>query len=214
MAPIIDGDQVKIEYIDKMGKMLGSLFYALWEDVVWLHAKWQEYRKLYGTKPERIDILNKSAPFFFRILQEILWKDTLLHISRLTDPIKSCGKSNLCLGQLEQVVPDETLRREIDNLITMSEKKAKFAHKWRNRQIAHHDLKLALERKVEPLPPVSRQDVEIVLEAIRNVMNRVEQHYRKSTNLYEPFIHSGDADTLLYYLRQALVSEEKRIVWE
>jgi hypothetical protein len=79
-------DEAKIERIAKMGEELGELYDALWQQVAWLYQKWGEYVVLFGTKPSRVELLNLAAPKFFRIVQDTLWKDVLLHIARLTDP--------------------------------------------------------------------------------------------------------------------------------
>ena len=77
-----------------MGEELGSLYHALWQEVVWLHTEWGEYVQLYGTKPSRIRLLNEAAPSFFRLVQDGLFETTVLKIARLTDPPKSLGKPN------------------------------------------------------------------------------------------------------------------------
>lgn len=88
-------DQALAENIRVMGKDLGELYSALWQEVAWVHSKWAEYVQLFGVKESRIDLLNRAAPRFARLLQDSLWEDVLLHIARLTDPAKSMGKSNL-----------------------------------------------------------------------------------------------------------------------
>src|SRR5579862_352192 len=92
------------EFRDKMGPDLGPVFFALFKEVVWLHAKWQEYRALFGHSPERVDLLNRNAAFFFRVVEDSLWEDVLLHISRLTDPIRSGGNENLSVQCLPFLV--------------------------------------------------------------------------------------------------------------
>ena len=62
----------------KDGEPLGALFSALWQEVAVLHFHWKEYVELFGTKPERIALLNRAAPHFFRMLQDELWESTLL----------------------------------------------------------------------------------------------------------------------------------------
>ena len=90
-------DQVKAEYIRVMGDQLGPLYAELWQEVAGLHMKWAEFVTLFGTKPSRIELLNKVAPEFFSIVQNALWENALLHIARLTDPQKSRGKQNLSI---------------------------------------------------------------------------------------------------------------------
>lgn len=110
-------DEVKQRYVTSMGKELGQLFHLLWNECVWLHWKWSEYATLYGSKSERVDLLNQAAPAFFKIVQDAMWEDILLHICRLTDPPKSRrGKHTLTLRRLPDLVP-AVIRRDVHSLL-------------------------------------------------------------------------------------------------
>ena len=93
-------EQAKDHYVAAMGEDLGRIFYALWQDVFWLHNEWDEYLQLFGTKPSRIKLMNDAAPSFFRMIQNELVQMIVLRIARLTDPPRSTGKSNLTIQQL------------------------------------------------------------------------------------------------------------------
>jgi hypothetical protein len=58
-------DEAENRYTEKMGAALGTQFYALWKEVVWLHWNWGEFVELFGSKPTRIELLNEAAPRFF-----------------------------------------------------------------------------------------------------------------------------------------------------
>src|SRR5437868_4579391 len=81
----VTADEAKTEYISKMGSDLGEVYHHLWQEVAFVHRKWNEHVELFGMKPSRIDLMNEAAPAFFRMIQDSLWEDTLLHIARLTD---------------------------------------------------------------------------------------------------------------------------------
>ena len=57
------------EYIEKLGEDLGCFYNALWNEFAALQLKWQEYCELFGTSPERIELLNSAAPAFFGMIQ-------------------------------------------------------------------------------------------------------------------------------------------------
>ena len=59
--------QVKADYLAKMGPDLGELYFALYKELTWLHARWLEYRKLFA-EPENIPLLNRNGSFIFRKL--------------------------------------------------------------------------------------------------------------------------------------------------
>jgi HEPN superfamily AbiU2-like protein len=83
----------------------------------------------------------------FRRLQEELWEMSLLHIARLTDPPFSFGnkdKPNLSFKALPNLVTDAKAKADVTTHVEQAIKATEFARDWRNRQIAHKDLKLVL----------------------------------------------------------------------
>ena len=65
----MDAVEAKHANVQKMGESLGAVYSALWQAVALIHFHWNEYVELFGTKSERIVLLNETAPQFFRILQ-------------------------------------------------------------------------------------------------------------------------------------------------
>jgi hypothetical protein len=90
-------EEAKAHYISVMGQPLGEVYASLWQELALLHRNWNEYVELFGSKPSRVELLNRAAGSFFRAVQDALWEQTLLHIARLTDPPASVGKSNLSI---------------------------------------------------------------------------------------------------------------------
>jgi hypothetical protein len=144
-------------------------------------VNWAEYVELFGTKQERVELMNKAAPFFFSRIQDGLWDATLLHIARLTDPPKTSGKANLTINNLQNLISDATLKAKVVDLLKEVEKHVGFCRDWRNRLIAHNDLALALKEPAKPVAEGSRKQVKDALEALAKVMNAVELHYTNGT---------------------------------
>jgi len=203
-------DESKQEYVQLMGESLGKVFHALWQEVAWLYTKWGEYVALYGTKPGRIELMNKSAPRFFRIVQDSLWEETLMHIARLTDPPKTAGKENLSIQRILVEVSDETLKQTLEEKIETAKSKSEFCRDWRNRRIAHLDLQLAIEDGINPLQPASREAVKEALSAIVDVLNTVTLHYNDSTTLFDVPNGYGGGESLLYVIDDGLKMGEER----
>jgi hypothetical protein len=137
-------DETKQQYEQAMGPDVGSLFYALYNEVAWVHAKWIEYRRLYDTSKERVELLNDTAPFFFFILEDVLRCDILLHINRLTDPPEQGKKGkyeNLTLLRLPKAVTDPTLASKLDVLIDQLKNQVESARYLRDKTIAHTALR-------------------------------------------------------------------------
>lgn len=201
--------EVEQQYVGSMGAELGRLFHELVNECSWLHWKWGEYVTLFGSKPERIDLLNAASGAFFRIVQDCLWKDTLLHIARLTDPPESAGKKNLTLQRLPTLVMPE-VRAKVDTLLQDCLTKSEFARDWRRRHIAHRDLRLALSENAQPLAHASRQTVRQSIESIAALLNGVELHYLHSEVAYEFTSPLPNAESLLYVLRDGVEADRQR----
>jgi hypothetical protein len=211
MARNLTADEVREEHLASMGQHLGPVYHALWNEVTWLHAKWHEYEELYGAKPARLDLLNRAAGLFFRIVQDALWEDTLLHLARLTDPPWSSGKENLTILRLSALVDDGALREQLDALLTEAQLKTEFARDWRNRRIAHRDLAKALGEGAKPLASASRNHVDDALRALAAVLNRVNSFYLKSELVFDVITPMTGSVALLYVLRDGLAAEERRL---
>lgn len=194
-------------YLASMGPKLGPFFYRLYKECVWLHWKWSNFAILFGTKPERIDLLNSAAPSFFNLIQDVMWEDILLHIARLTDSTSIGKKDNLTLLALPQML-DLGANSEAEGLLEAVVDNCKFARDWRNRHLAHRDLDLALQRNAEPLALASRKKVKEALRAIDELLNAVDLRYTGSSVAYDHgWSEPGDAESLLYVLRDGTEAE-------
>ena len=139
-------EEAREEYVRLMGPELGALFHTLSSELTWLHWQWRQYRILFGDKKSRLDLLNQSAPFFFGTIQLVLFEDTLLSLARLVGPTKSAGKPNLTVQRLPELVGVIHDADRVEELVQNAVSAADFAVDWRNRRIAHRDLKLQRQR--------------------------------------------------------------------
>ena len=200
----------KAHHIAIMGEELGALYSALWQEIAWIHSKWTQYVILFGTKPERVELLNKAAPAFFRLVQDTLWEGVILHIARLTDSPQSVGKPNLSVRRLSAAIPDPALKANIESLVSTCVSSAEFSRDWRNRHLAHKDLKRATSDVADPLLPASRAKVKEVLANFSALLNAVSLHYLELTSFFEVSGAPGDAEELLYVLDDGLAMEAAR----
>ena len=185
MANIQRGEDVKDDYILRMGEKLGSRHYALYQELSWLYVKWQAFDELYGSSPSRINLLNKAAPAFFRIVQDSLRHDIIIHIARLTDPAKTFNNDNLTICALTDLVDDDDLRVCVEGLVKDAQEKTKFVRDWRNKRIAHNDLSHALQEHVAPLESASREKISSALKSLADVINAINRHYVQYTIMFD-----------------------------
>jgi len=186
---------------------IAKIYEPLSDELIWVHAKWQMYREVFGRNEETIDLLNKSAGAFFGIYQEVLLHDVMLGICRILDPEKTGPKDNLTLERLINSIDQDKygkLRLELENDLKTAIDCAAFAREHRNRKLAHNDLETIKETGAAPLPGVSRAAVENIFRRIRDMMNKISSHFLDTTVLYENFIFGpGDADALIRLLNDA-----------
>jgi hypothetical protein len=205
-------DEAKATNIAEMGQPLGELYSALWQAIATIHVYWKEYVELFGSKPERIDLLNRAAPAFFHILQEELWELALLRISRLTDAPKTgrAGRQNLTIQALPALISDATLKAQVTQLVADVVAETAFCRDWRNRRIAHNDLLLALQQPTRPLADASRLQVKTALLSLTAVLNALCGHYSDSEIRFDIGGRIDGAVSLLYVLNDGVKVREAR----
>jgi hypothetical protein len=202
--------EARADYEQVMGSELGAIYNALWQQLAWLHSKWAEYVELFGTRESRISLMNEAAPRFFRIVQDSLWDDVLVHVARLTDPPKSAGRANLTIQRLPLLV-EVAVKAEVEAKIAAALTRCAFARDWRNRRIAHRDYELELDLPgANPLTPTSRQMVREALASLSEVINAVGLHYLDSTNLFDSGSSHSGALSLLYVMDAGLEAQRQR----
>lgn len=204
-------EEIRTENVKRMGDGLGSQFSALWQELCNIHVEWQEYVVLFGTSRERIELLNKSAPAFFHMIQERFWDATLLSISRFTDPSVMARRTNLTVTSLPALISDTELKAKVQHLVDVAKEKTSFCREWRNRRIAHNDLQLALDATAAPLPEASRHLVNEALKSLSAILGEIEAYYEKgySTDYTDIVIMNG-AEDLLYILHEGVTAQSER----
>jgi hypothetical protein len=203
-------DEFKRQCVDKMGEQLGIQYSALWQEVAVIHLNWKEYVELFGTNPQRVEMLNQAAPMFFHMIQNEGWEACLLALARITDSPKSAGRENLTIRNLPTLTGDPQTKTNLNELIELALKATEFCRDWRNRHVAHRDLSLALKEPTKELAEGNRAKVNAALKAIADVLNAVQGHYMDQ---FTPFdfasAHNG-AVTLLYLIHRGLKANKQR----
>jgi len=195
-------NEVRAQYDAALPQPLVALLYGLEKELMWLHLKWYDFRKLYANTQETITLLNAAAPDFFYNLHYMMWDDVLLHLCRITDKTKVSGKKTLTVRSISTHIPDETFSKTVEAQVTDACEKTKFARDRRNRRIAHCELPPLKGEMHKPLAGASRKKVEDALTSLRNTMNIVEYRYCGKKVRYEHSIEAlGGVESLLSRLQ-------------
>ncbi len=196
-------EEINEENTQKMGQELGVLYSVLWQEVVSLHNRWNQFFYLFAELPARVEVLNETAPFFFREVQDGLFELIILHIARLTDPPKSGVKRNASIQGLAPLVSPE-LRTTLNDRVSSSLELCEFCRDIRNRRLAHCDLDLRINKMATPLPSPPCGQIQDALDSLASVIDCVSNHYTQSTTAFNHVPDGRGADALLHYLKAGI----------
>jgi len=190
-----------------MPQAIDELFEFLRREVVWLHGRWIVFEQLYNKSADRVELLNEAASTFFYLLQHMMLDDLQLSLSKLTDPAKKNGS----LQQLQRRLKkhgDPKLSADADKVLQKLIEAATPFRTWRDKQIAHYDLGVALQQHVQPMPDIYYRALAEALRLVREYMNLIEGYYHDSTRAYENFIMHSDGEMLVNMLKFGLRYQE------
>jgi hypothetical protein len=202
-------DVERAEYMRVMGPELGRLCHELQLDLWWLEHKWREYQELYARGQERIDLLNSVASNFFYFLNKLFFEDALLHLCRLTDPPRSCGRNTLSVMRLAEEVTDPALKSAVQTRADIAKNRCDFARDWRNQKLAHTDLESLRIGQAVVLPKVDATDIEDAMKTIDAVLTFLEAHHGipHSISIRDPW----GAKSLIGYLSHGKKLREQEL---
>src|SRR5262249_16181163 len=99
-------------------------------------------------------------------------------------------------------VADANVKGDLEKAVAEAMKETAFARDWRNRLIAHRDLKLALEEPTTSLADASRAQVNTALTSLSAVLNLLTKHYLEPESRFALVARHNGAVTLLYALHR------------
>lgn len=179
------------------------------DDYTYILYVYKLYRQLYGHSEKRVDLLNKSAPSFFEATQIALLDFVILGICKLLDPAKSAKNKNASLEWLEVLLiknNNEPLAVDLAAMRKKLNQRSANLRKTRSKRIAHNDLAKAKLAQYYP-HDISRKDISVILKSIGDYLNKIDEHYTKSTFFFDISM-DGDGEILLHLLSNGLRYEE------
>jgi hypothetical protein len=185
---------------------LSSIYEEIDTEVKWIHVKWNVYKQLFDSGQEKIDLINRSAPQFFGIIRQIFFVDVVLSLSRLTDPAESFGHKNLSFELLIDEFQSSGYSALCSKLVPQYEMiklSCKPFRKWRNKKISHRDFLTALNTRENPLPDISKTDIEHALEKVRSFMEHINLNLFETKTYYEHAFTTTGGNVLLGKLKEA-----------
>ena len=138
----------------------------------------REFRYLFVESQDRVRFLNViTGGAFLYDVQQLLWDDLMLCVSRLTDPQKTAGHENLSVGLLPllpEVKADGVLLSEVKQLVDAVVQSAEPCREYRNKRISHLDLDAHMHAQHSfPVKRASMVEVQSALDGIWACLNAV-----------------------------------------
>ena len=119
-------DEPKRDHQEKLGKKFGAIFNGVLDDWANGLVRLNEYKALFD--PAHIKFISTFSGPFMRDVQQLFWRDLVLHITRLTDPVDS-GKGKKKKGNITVLrLPDCCYNLEL---------RPKFGGPGRSQRISH-----------------------------------------------------------------------------
>ena len=204
-------EALKREYQEKLGEDFGTVLYEVRNDWLTGLVRLKEYRVLFSDH-DALKLLNAAGGAFMWDVQQILWRDLLLHVTRLTDPATMGRHENLSVQalppfcqrpQLQAEYPE--LHAEVQALVDTAVAGAAAPRDWRNRRISHADRGLAIDPDAESLAPTSLRQVQVALDAVHAVIHTIAWQVVKQDTPNDVVVQPR-AGAFLVYLRQLVTA--------
>ena len=168
-------------------------------EIAWLDTKWKLFDGLYGRAASQIDEMDRRTGFPFGVFQDSLLDDVLLSIARLFDAAMyptypRNGKEiryNLTFLAVKQLSLNITATEHTTlwNRIEATKKRLDPLVMHRNRRIGHLDV--AVARKIEPLPAISREEIGNAVADVKQLLIDISVAFDRSGL---SFLSTGDED--------------------
>jgi hypothetical protein len=191
-------------YNEKLPEKITVVFMWLCQDVVSLQNKWDFFIELFEKK-QNTDLLEELAPASFNIIYETLQNDIIMAISRLSDPAKSWGHKHLSLMTLvNRCTEIKSIKKLMPDFIDI----CKPIRDLRNMRVGHRDLNTAIRPLENPLPGISKEQIDEILKTSVNILNSIVQYYDCSKPDLKFLLTSpGGAKTLIFWLKKGRAHE-------
>ena len=172
-------DEALTDYKGKLGEEFGTAYYHAHSEWCDLWLTWKQFRNLFCSGPERVDLLNRCGSGFFYRVDKIFLEATLLAICRLTDKEIMFGNKNLTVHAFRKFMDSEIRKYTMDELLKEVDGAASFARDWRNRRISHNDYALIIG-EAKPLEGVTIDSISASIGSLHKVFSYISVDFMKT----------------------------------
>jgi len=186
-------------------------FEAAKQQLITASAKWQLVEQLFAKSKTRSEFLKRTGSGFFALVKDSLVTDVMISLGRLLDRSNLKGNENLTLERLvtsASELENGELALKLDVHLVNARAAYDATRLYRNKRLAHNDLKTILEQDANPLRPATVGDVRKTLREAGEFLNIIDLHYRRSTTTFGFQMIEGDADSIVRLIRDGMLLRE------
>ena len=204
MSEIRTYQEWKADYVVAMGKELGELMAFFWNEMNHLNRCWQNYLTIFDSEAN-LKIANETCPSFFWHYQYMFREHFVISIVRLIE-VNTRGQASL--HKLKELVDHEECKAKVYELLDELKFLSKNIIETRSNYYAHYSYKKKILSRSEKLKGTSKNDIEIVLKKMSDVVNVVVMHYMDSSTPFFELQDGYGANGLIVRLAQSDLFEK------
>jgi len=171
-------------------------------ELVRAYVRWINFRHLFAEGPERIELLNRVAPSFFGVLQEVMLDELVMVLARMTDKRRDTLNLQTLIRDLGAGTKPEFVAQMEDRLNRVTAA-VEMIRDHRDRRVAHLKLKTAVTTDPEVSLGFSRQSITDALAQVGGFVNQIRKHFGEPYRVFEETTtERGDAGFLVSQLRK------------
>ena len=177
-------------------------------------AKWQLIEQLFAKTTARSQLLMRIGSGFFALIKDSLVTDVMISLGRLLDKPHHNGNHNLTLERLMNTVirlGNIELAQKLEVHLKNAREAEIAARRYRNKRLAHNDLKTILDQEANPLPAATVGDIRKMLHEAGEFLNLIDLHFCRSTTAFGFTMIDGDANSLVRLAREGLLFRQNEI---
>lgn len=129
-----------------MSITLAELLEEIEQDVFRLTYVWETFRYLFAKEKKRVGVMNAVSGGFFVMVQQLLFDDAILRVSKLTDPAGNRHQENMSLERLlraaEWATTDRAKWQRYRSRLDDVEAACKPCRDHRNKRVSHKAVEL------------------------------------------------------------------------
>jgi hypothetical protein len=163
------------EMLNATSAVTREIYQSVRGELKGIHYRLTVFRQFF-TSQEAVDLVNRTAYFFFLMLRIDLLDTMVQAINRLLDPPKSLNiHDNASLEQLVDSLDSrkyELLISQLRSMLVDLRARSQRLKYWRDKQVSHRDLDVVLGQA--PKPVTSLVEITDVFVGLQAFMNRFE----------------------------------------